>query len=59
MDLKHFQEFREAYKDEILQSRYTRKIQLLSLVSLMINSSDEDQWADYEEQFWSLLASQP
>lgn len=57
-DLKLFQEFREAYKDEILNTRFSRVINLLSLVSLMVNSGNEDEFGSYEEQFWALVASQ-
>ena len=55
--MKHFQEFREAYKEEIMQTRFTKKIQLISLVSLMVNSGDEDEFAQYEEQLWGLIES--
>lgn len=40
-----------------MQNRFNQKIQLLSLVSLMVNSNDEDEFASYEEQFWALLGA--
>ena len=53
-DIKQLELFRENYKEEIMQNRFVRKIQLLSVVSLMINSTDEQEFMGYEEQFWSL-----
>lgn len=32
-----------------MQARFNAKIQLLSLVGLMINSHDEDEFGPYEE----------
>ena len=42
-----------------MQARFNAKIQLLSLVSLMINARDEDEFAPYEDQFWGLLGGSP
>ena len=39
-----------------MQNRFTRKINLLSLISLMINASKEDEFMDYEKQLWTLLS---
>ena len=58
-DLKLFQAFREDYREDIMQARFNAKIQLLSLVSLMINSRDEDEFIPYEDQFWGLLGGNP
>ena len=38
-----------------MQARFTRKVQLLTLLSLMLNSRDEDEFAQNEDQFWTLL----
>ncbi len=55
-EIKQFEVFRENYKEDIMQNRFVRKIQMLSVVSLMINSADEFEFASYEEQFWQLHA---
>ncbi len=41
-----------------MQNRFNRKIQLLSIVSMMINSTDEFEFSLYEEQFWALNGQQ-
>eukprot|EP00347_Sterkiella_histriomuscorum_P001774 403370734 len=53
-DIKQFEIFRETYKEEIMQNRFVKKIQLLSIISLIINSQDEREFMDYEEQFWTM-----
>ncbi|CDW77151.1 UNKNOWN [Stylonychia lemnae] len=57
-DIKQFEIFRENYKEDIMQNKFVKKIQFLSVISLMINSQDEKEFMDYEEQFWNMNGSE-
>lgn len=48
-DLKLLQHFRENYKEDILQGRFNRKINQLSIILLMLSAMDEESYIDYEQ----------